>query len=489
MKDNSFENISTYGAVAEKDEIGEALHIELCDVNFNALFETSPNSYLVLASNDPVLTIIAVNDAYLRATKTRREDILGRAVFEVFPENPDDPSAESVRNLHDSFRRALDSRAPHRMDILKYDIPRPASEGGGFEERYWRPLNTPVLGPDGEVTALIHYAEDVTERVRTEESISLATGAAEVGTWDLNLKTDVMTWSVRTRAMFGISPDVPCSMDEFYGGLHPEDRNAASEAFAAAIDPARRASYDVEYRTIGREDGVVRWVAAKGKGIFDTSGSCLRVIGTATNITKRKEIEERLQKSEAELRDLNTSLEMRVAERTAELEEAQEVLRQSQKMEAVGQLTGGLAHDFNNLLAVITGSLELLERRLAKGRLGDLDRFITASQTAAKRATSLTHRLLAFSRRQTLDPQQTDVNALVAGILDMVQRTVGPEITVETTGKPDLWTTLVDPGQLENALLNLCINARDAMPGGRADHDRDGQRHPGEPRSAGPRHG
>lgn len=146
----------------------------------------------------------------------------------------------------------------------------------------------------------------------------------------------------------------------------------------------------------------------------------------------------------------------------------EEHLRQAQKMEAVGQLTGGLAHDFNNLLTGITGSLELLQVRMAQGRLNDVDRYVNAAQGAAKRAAALTHRLLAFSRRQTLDPKPTDVNRLVAGMKDLVQRTIGPEITLETVADGDLWNILVDPSQLENALLNLCINARDAMPvGGR----------------------
>ncbi len=150
----------------------------------------------------------------------------------------------------------------------------------------------------------------------------------------------------------------------------------------------------------------------------------------------------------------------------AELARAQEQLRQSQKMEAVGQLTGGLAHDFNNLLTGITGSLELLAARLAQGRLTDAGRYITAAQGAATRAAALTHRLLAFSRRQTLEPRPTDVNRLVAGMDDLIRRTMGPEVAVTVVTAPGLWTTLVDPPQLENALLNLCINARDAMPGG-----------------------
>jgi len=153
-------------------------------------------------------------------------------------------------------------------------------------------------------------------------------------------------------------------------------------------------------------------------------------------------------------------------ESAAELELAQEQLRQAQKMEAVGQLTGGLAHDFNNLLAGITGSLELMKMRIAQGRHEDIERYMTVAMGASRRAAALTHRLLAFSRRQTLAPKPTDVTALVAGLLDMIRRTVGPNIAVEATCVGAVWPALVDQSQLENALLNLCINARDAMPDG-----------------------
>ena len=153
-------------------------------------------------------------------------------------------------------------------------------------------------------------------------------------------------------------------------------------------------------------------------------------------------------------------------ERESELLNAQDALRQAQKMEAVGQLTGGLAHDFNNILAGIGGSLQMMQTRIAQGRIGDLDRYVNGALGASKRAASLTQRLLAFSRRQTLDPQPTDLNRLVAGMQDMISRSVGPQIHVETAASGGLWTTFVDPGQLENALLNLCINARDAMPDG-----------------------
>ena len=149
--------------------------------------------------------------------------------------------------------------------------------------------------------------------------------------------------------------------------------------------------------------------------------------------------------------------------REQQLHTAQEALRQSQKMEAVGQLTGGIAHDFNNLLAGISGSLELLSKRLREGRLNGMDRYIDAAQGSAQRAASLTQRLLAFSRRQTLDPKPTDVNRLISGMEDLIRRSVGPDVEVEVVGAGGLWATIIDQSQLENALLNLCINARDAM--------------------------
>lgn len=168
-------------------------------------------------------------------------------------------------------------------------------------------------------------------------------------------------------------------------------------------------------------------------------------------------------KGELALKELNATLEARVVERTEELTRAHEALRQSQKMEAVGQLTGGIAHDFNNLLAGISGSLELLGKRLSEGRLNGMERYIDAAQGSAQRAASLTQRLLAFSRRQTLDPKPTDVNRLINGMEDLIRRSVGPDVEVEVVGAGGLWATKIDQSQLENALLNLCINGRDAM--------------------------
>jgi PAS domain S-box-containing protein len=214
--------------------------------------------------------------------------------------------------------------------------------------------------------------------------------------------------------------------------IHPED--AAAERLQLELRPGPDGQASFENRYVSKS-GEPRWIA------WNT-----RLEGGLIYANGRDITENRLQADA--------------------LAVAEAALRQSQKMEAVGQLTGGIAHDFNNLLAGITGSLELLQSRLAQGRVSELDRYAAAAQGAAQRAAALTHRLLAFSRQQTLDPKPTNVNRLVLGMEELIRRSMGPHITVEAEPEADLWATLLDPNQLENALLNLCINARDAMPDG-----------------------
>jgi len=172
--------------------------------------------------------------------------------------------------------------------------------------------------------------------------------------------------------------------------------------------------------------------------------------------------------SESELRLQRTleTLEQQVEERTAQLRSNEEALRQSQKMEAVGQLTGGIAHDFNNMLTGIIGSLELLRRRVSRGKLDDLDSLIDLGVTSANRAAGLTHRLLAFSRRQSLDSKPVEINQLVTSMGELLQRSINESIALDMRFSDPLWTAEADRNQLESALLNLVINARDAMPYG-----------------------
>ncbi|WP_218014120.1 PAS domain-containing protein [Rubellimicrobium roseum] len=248
-----------------------------------------------------------------------------------------------------------------------------------------------------------------------------------------------------------------------------EDARAelAPEAAATFEGIGIRATICVPLRRDGRLTALMavhhavphRWTAAERAVIREVTDRSWAHI-------ERARAEAALRATADALRELNETLEIRVQERTRQLLEAEEALRQSQKMEAVGQLTGGLAHDFNNLLTGIGGSLEMIRTRLDQGRPETVARYLGAAEGAVKRAASLTHRLLAFSRRQTLDPRPTDVNRLVMEMEELIRRTVGPAVELDVAGAGDLWPTLVDPHQLENSLLNLCINARDAMPDG-----------------------
>jgi PAS domain S-box-containing protein len=313
------------------------------------------------------------------------------------------------------------------------------------------------------------------ERLRTSEAVAreniervqlaLAAGAI-IGTWHWDVPTDHFTVDQAFARAFGLDPALGLdglTLEQVTASVHPED----SEGLKAAINEAisRGGAYAHQYR-VRRADGKYYWLEANGRVDLAEDGTPLSLPGVLIDVEGRRAVEAERDRATAALRALNDTLEQRVATRTAELMQAEEKLRQSQKMEAVGQLTGGLAHDFNNLLAGISGALELMNTRIAQGRLQEVDKYMTAAQGAARRAAALTHRLLAFSRRQTLDPRPTNVNLLMEGMTDLIQRTVGPSITVERIGAPGLWPALVDASQLENALLNLCINARDAMPDG-----------------------
>ncbi len=310
----------------------------------------------------------------------------------------------------------------------------------------------------------IPFARDVEAALRrSEEQLRLATEAAEIGLWDVDVIEDTLFWPPRVKAMFGISPNVPVSMADFYAGLHPDDRERVSACYGAAADPEQRALYDVEYRTIGKEDGIVRWVAAKGRGIFDEHGRCIRVIGVALDITARRLAAQRLEESEAALRELNETLERRVAEAVAEKMKAEEALHHAQKLEAIGQLTGGVAHDFNNLLTVIIGNLEALG---ASHPIGTARRYLDAANRAAERGAMLIQQLLAYARKQHLAAGPVDINELIRGLDDLLHRSLGGLVNVEIRLDSDLWPAFADLSQLEVAILNLAINARDAMPFG-----------------------
>lgn len=304
--------------------------------DFRALFESSPGLYLVLT---PDFRIAAVSDNYLAATMTEREAILGRGIFEVFPDNPDDPSATGMRNLKSSLEKVRKDRISDTMPLQKYDIRRPQSEGGGFTERYWSPLNTPVFDKEKKLAYIIHRVEDVTEFVRLKQ--------------------------------------------------------------------------------LGSEQ----------------------------------------QKLTEELQVRADHMEAEIYLRAQELEEANR-----RRLEALGRLSGGIAHDFNNLLGVILGYARLLKEaeppnpQFAKG--------LNNIEHAAENAAGLTRQLLAYSRQQVLEPKILDLNAVVVKIEPLLRRLIGENIDFHTALADGLGYVKADPGQIEQVIMNLAINARDAMPDG-----------------------
>ena len=628
------------------------------------------------------------NDAYAEILGDKHPEAVGRRFRDVWSEIWDD-----IAPLVD---RALAGEATWAADMPL------TLRRHGYDERAWFTFSySPLRDEGGRVAGMFCACTETTGQLQaegrlreSEEQLRLATEAAEIGLWDVDEVNGTLFWPPRVKAMFGISADVPVSMADYYAGLHPEDRDATAAAYAAAADPARRAVYDVEYRTVGKEDGLVRWVAAKGRGLFE-GGRCVRVIGTAIDVTARKRAEAALLASEEQFRILsqvlpsfvwatdatgeaywfndrlhaysglppdrcggagwldmvhpedrercgelwrsavatgtdyeceyrlrrsdgayrwflgraqpvlatdgavvrwvgmstdiedqkqamdalerfNEALERRVAERTAEhdrvwrnsrdllvvvgadgvfravnpawetilghapsevagrsflefiwpedaeaslagleravaaddltdfedryrhrdgtprriswrtsvegdlvyaygrdvtgereqaeaLRQAEEALRQSQKLEAVGQLTGGVAHDFNNLLTIIRSSVDFLRRPdLAPERT---DRYLNAVSETVDRAAKLTGQLLAFARRQALKPETIDVGERLHGVADLLDTVTGARIEVTTELARQACHVRVDVSQFETALVNMAVNARDAMDG------------------------
>ena len=439
-------------------------------LDLKAVFEALPNLNLVLSA-DPEFIMLAASDARLQATNTTREDCIGRSIFEVFGNNPDETAASGTGVLRASLERVLETRSPDRMATTKYDIPRPASEGGGFEVRYWSPINVPVLNERGEVTCIIHQTQDVTEQVlsrdattvgHSDERFRAALLASGTGTFTWYLSDGSLYVDKALQQIFGLGLDRTLdTFERFIEHVHPEDRSRVRFAFEQY---GQAQDLTVEFR-LARAGGE-QWLICKARAFRDASGDLAYVAGACTDISARKHAEEALRISEHRLRQLNEHLEARVAAEVAERSRAEEALRQAQKMEAVGQLTGGIAHDFNNLLTGIIGSLDLMQRRFRRGDVRETERYIGAAVTSAERAAALTQRLLAFSRRQALDLRPVDVNRLVASLEDLLHRTTGENIKVVTTLTAGLQPSCMDVNQLESALINLVINARDAMPHG-----------------------
>lgn len=431
-------------------------------VDLQRIFDALPGIFLVVA-NDADYTMVAASEDRLRATMTRRDEVIGRPLFEVY----NGAEAPGVNLLRASLAEVVRTGQPQKLKTVGYPLRLPNEKDERYEDRYWDVVNVPVLDEQGQVSYIIHQVEDVTESLLEQESAALrlresderlnaALLASGTGTFYWDLRNNRLDMDLPMQRLFGLEGLTSGWLDDLLDRIHPDDR----AAIAQQCERCARYGDDLEMQfRVLLPEGIERWIFDKGQTFTDSNDRPTYMVGACLDITQHKRTERALQR-------LNETLEQRVNAEVAARAKTEAALRQSQKMEAVGQLTGGLAHDFNNLLAGVIGSLELLSVRLQQGRTGDLERYIHSALTSANRATALTHRLLAFSRRQTLDPSPTDLNALIEGMMELLQRTIGPLVSYSTQLSDDLWLTLCDTNQLENALLNLTINARDAMPDG-----------------------
>jgi len=296
------------------------------------------------------------------------------------------------------------------------------------------------------------FAEKLHEE---KERLRFAIAAARMGLWEWNIVSGEVYWSEDLERIYGLQPgDFGGQLEAFLRQVYVDDRALVERSLAGTLDHGDE--HDIEYRIVW-PSGEVHWVEGRGAVIRNRLGKAVQMIGLCMDITERKKTEELL-------KGVHVDLEKRVEARTAERQELEEQLRQSQKLEAVGRLAGGIAHDFNNLLTAIVGYTELSLRQVLSE--GPLRRNLNEVKRAGDRAASLTRQLLAFSRKQVLQPKIIDLNSVIAEIEKMLRRMIGEDVELRTVLQPELGSVKADPGQMEQVIMNLAVNARDAMPNG-----------------------
>jgi hypothetical protein len=480
--------------------------------DFQLLFESAPELYLVLTTDQE---IVAVSEAYLRAMMTERQRLLGRHVFDLFSGNPDDHTATWITNLRDSLERVLHSGVADAMAAQRLDIRRPEPMGGGFEERYWSCVNSPVLGAGGEVVYVIHRIEDVTDLVRLRqpgnERHTLAAGSQRTKQMEVEVFLRGQQLQDANRQLRLANEQFSKAQDELearvqertsalqnvVGELRNEiaDRKRAEAAVRGSEEryrllfesnPHPMWVYDVE---------TLRFLAVNAAAVAHYGYSLQEFLAmtildirpeeevptvleavrglspdSITNVTRtHKRRDGTLIEVEGTSRELSIEggrARIVLATDITERKRLQDQLFQAQKMEAIGRLAGGVAHDFNNLLTAIIGYSQILSSRLSEGEAAYPE--LTEIQRAGRRAADLTRQLLAFSRKQVLQPKVLDLNEVVLDVQKMLERLIGEDIQLTTAIDRSIGNVRADPAQIEQIILNLAINARDAMPVGGA---------------------
>ncbi len=404
------------------------------------------------------------NDGYLEWFGRKAEDVIGCTIPEI------------VGEIFFKLRKPyLDRALAGETIVSDAVIPRPDGSIRAAEIRY-----VPRYIADGSIDGIYVLIIDIEERKRSEQEILLshnrfraAVDAVHGVLWtnsaDGRMLGEQPAWATLTGQSF----------TEYQGAgwveaVHPDDRDASLESWQKAV--AARSTYVWEHR-VRRHDGVYRTFAIRGVPIFDKAGAIVEWVGVHTDITEQRRAENTLKehasnlereirhriRAEEQLRQLNEGLEVRVEAEIAERRQAERALQQAQKMESIGQLTGGVAHDFNNLLQVIAGNLQLLSKDVIGNERAE--RRLENALAGVHRGAKLASQLLAFGRRQALEPRVINISRFVNGMDDLLRRSLGEAIEVEVITTGGLWNTYADPNQVENALLNLAINARDAMEG------------------------
>ncbi len=420
------------GPTSEDDEL----------LRLREMFAQSPSFSALLRGPDH--RFVLINPAYQELIGHRA--VIGLPLREALPE----VESQGFLKLLDEVFATGEPFIGRNVQIVLH----PTDGSGGAENRFLDFVYKPIKDASGNVTSIFVEGSDVTERHATE--VALLASEASLRELNRDLERRVVERAQARGLTWQLSPDLLGALNSkgyfetsnpawqtvlgwseaevasmsIFELLHPDDVEHTRAGFELTLvgQPALR--FVNRYRC---KDGGYRWISWVGIPEDDF------VYCNGRDITAEKMAE-------------------------IELAAAQEALRQSQKMETVGHLTGGIAHDFNNLLTGIIGSLDLVRRRMASGRRPeDIRRFMDAATTSARRAAALTHRLLAFARRQSLDTRPNDINRLVAGMEDLLHRTLGEQVELQSRLAADLWTAFVDANQLENAILNLAINARDAM--------------------------
>ena len=430
---------------------------------FQAIFDAAPGNYLLL---DADFTIVGVNQCYLTATMTRREDIVGRGLFDIFPDNPDDPSADGVRNLRASLQRVLTDKRPDRMPVQHYDIRRPASEGGGFEERYWSPLNSPVLDEQGQVRHIIHWVEDVTDYVRLKRQMSeqniwkdeLHTRAAKIEAevylhgealeahrrltetarhyqfladlvpqliWTADSTGSVDYYNQRWAEFTHQDPTL-LLQDGWQQLVHQEDRAKTVELWTETVRTGGD-RYHIQHR-LRCHDGNYRWMLTTALPYRDADGRVLKWFGSSTDIHDKVMADERLQ--------------------------------HAQRLQAAGQLAGGVAHEVNNMMTIVIGCGEFAQQALGPEHPQGAE--VQEMMKAATRASEVTRQLLAYSRQQVFQVSVLDLNRIVHDLTPALTRLVGSDRQLAIRHLPTDVRARADQGQIEQVLINLVANARDA---------------------------